>query len=310
MPPTPRLKSPLHRLLLPLLALTIHLPQRPTRDIVHDAMHLQAPPLRRLNHITIPPQHPDPLPHILLHQPLHALLLAQPLQRLLAPRPQRPQRQQPGVDDADLTVAQRGVDAAAGAVAAQHDVLHAHVRDGVLDHRGRRQVARVQDVGDVAVHEDVAGLEARDGRFGHARVGAAEPEDLGRLAFGEGGEEGGVVFVGAGLPGFVAGEEALEGVWGGVRLVEGGWMGGGLREAVGLTNASGGQSGMEKLTFAFVVGAHFARINRSDVSTVLGVDERMDTRGFQQRGNPAIFACFLYPTSGQSRRRMPPLRGT
>lgn len=107
-------------------------------------------------------------------------------------------------------------------------MLHADVGDGVLDHRGRGQVARVQDVGDVAVDEDVAGLEARDGGLGHARVGAAEPEDLGRLAFGEGGEEGGGVFVGVGVPGFVAGEEALECVWGG-RSVEGGWMGGGGR---------------------------------------------------------------------------------
>lgn len=90
----------------------------------------------------------------------------------------------------------------------------------------------MQDVGDVAVHEDVAGLEARDGRFGHARVGAAEPEDLGRLALGEGGEEGGRVLLRLRVPGFVAGEEALERVCGG-RSVEGGWLAGGLREAVG-----------------------------------------------------------------------------
>ena len=49
-----------------------------------------------------------------------------------------------------------------------------------------------EDVGDVAVHEDVAGFEAEDGRFGDAAVGAAEPEDLRVLACGEGGEEGGV----------------------------------------------------------------------------------------------------------------------
>jgi len=110
-------------------------------------------------------------------------------------------------------------------MAAQHDMLDAHVRDGVLDHRGGGEVARVQDVGDVAVDEDVAGLEARDGGFGDAGVGAAEPEDFGGLAFGEGGEEGGVGFVGVGAPGFVAGEEALECVCRG-RLVEGGWMGG------------------------------------------------------------------------------------
>lgn len=43
-------------------------------------------------------------------------------------------------------------------MAAENDVLDADVRDGVFYHRGGGEVARVQDVGDVAVHEDVAGF--------------------------------------------------------------------------------------------------------------------------------------------------------
>ena len=84
----------------------------------------------------------------------------------------------------------------------------------------------MDDVGDVAVHEDVAGLEAEDGRFGDARVGAADPEDFGGLALGQGGEE--VRFLGGNLlgPGFVAGEAGAEVVCGfGVGHFDGrGWL--------------------------------------------------------------------------------------
>lgn len=72
------------------------------------------------------------------------------------------------------------------------------VRDGVGDDALAVEVRGREDVGDVAVHEDVAGLEAEDGGLGDAGVGAADPEDLGLLARCEGGEEVGVV-VGGGL---------------------------------------------------------------------------------------------------------------
>lgn len=72
---------------------------------------------------------------------------------------------------------------------AHDDVLHLEVRDGVGDDAAAVEVRRGQDVGDVAVHEDIAGLEAEDGGLGDAGVGAADPEDLGLLARGEGGEE-------------------------------------------------------------------------------------------------------------------------
>ncbi len=71
-------------------------------------------------------------------------------------------------------------------------MLHFEVHDRVLDDAQGGQVGRVEDVGNVAVHEDVAGFQAEDGGFGDAAVGAADPEDARSLAFGEGGEEGGV----------------------------------------------------------------------------------------------------------------------
>ena len=83
-----------------------------------------------------------------------------------------------------------------------------------------------QDVGDVAVHEDVAGLEAQDGCLWAARVRAADPENLGVLAACEGGEERWVRGRSAGCPLTVLGQGGRKGVIArGLRLVCGGrWL--------------------------------------------------------------------------------------
>ena len=67
---------------------------------------------------------------------------------------------------------------------AHDNVFDFEVLDGVGDDALGADIAGVQDVGDVAVHEHVAGLQAADGGFGAARVGAADPKDLGALALG------------------------------------------------------------------------------------------------------------------------------
>lgn len=79
-----------------------------------------------------------------------------------------------------------------------------------FDDAGGTDVVVLHDVGDVAVHEDVTGLEAEDGGFGTAGVGAADPEDLGVLAGGELGEEEGLFLVEFGGPLAVFGEGLLE----------------------------------------------------------------------------------------------------
>lgn len=97
-------------------------------------------------------------------------------------------------------------------MAADDDVLHLEVGDGVGDDALAVDVGGGQDVGDVAVHEDVARLEAEDGGFGDAGVGAADPEDLGLLAGREGGEEVGLVVGGCLGPLLVLVEGEFEGV--------------------------------------------------------------------------------------------------
>lgn len=120
----------------------------------------------------------------------------------------------------------------------------------------------MQDVGDVAVREDVARVEAEDGGFGDARVGAAEPEDGRVLPFGEGGEEVGFVVAGRLHPRFVVGERFGEEVCGGRGRVSwwdevegvvegGGWRGGG--------SAASWFGGVWRLGIR-TVGVHFALI--------------------------------------------------
>ena len=95
-------------------------------------------------------------------------------------------------------------------MAADDDVLHFEVLDGVVDDGLGGDVRGGEDVGDVAVHEYLAWVEVEEGGFGGAGVGAAEPEDGGVLGFGEGGEEVGFCFGGAVGPGFVAFEVGVE----------------------------------------------------------------------------------------------------
>lgn len=59
---------------------------------------------------------------------------------------------------------------------AENDVADFQVGDGVFDYSVGIDVCGGDDVGDVAVDEDVTGLETQEGSFGDARVGAAEPD--------------------------------------------------------------------------------------------------------------------------------------
>jgi hypothetical protein len=69
-----------------------------------------------------------------------------------------------------------------------HHLLDLQVRNSIFDHTRRVEVVDVYRVRDVSVHEYVAGLAVADGGLRYATVGAAYPQDLGRLAFCEFGE--------------------------------------------------------------------------------------------------------------------------
>ena len=143
-----------------------------------------------------------PSPHVLNHKLQFLLLLRQPL--LLPPRlqlcPQQPQRNKPPINWPSIVrrVSEGGSTTSTPSMPANDDVPNdflvrgrvLEVLDGVAENAALREFPGAHDVGDSAVDEDVAGCKLQEGRFGHARVGAAEPEDLGLLLFGEVGEEG------------------------------------------------------------------------------------------------------------------------
>lgn len=131
---------------------------------------------------------------------------------------------EPGVDEAEFLVVKGRCDAAAAGVAADDDVFDFQVLDRILDDGERVEVRWDDDVGDVAVAEDLARLETEDGGFGTAGVGASDPQDLGGLALAQAFEEGWVGFGEGTAPRAVVVEGAGVGVvWRDVLDLVGGW---------------------------------------------------------------------------------------
>jgi len=187
----------------------LELPQGAAPNVIDEAMKLEPTLLNRVEHDAVLFQRAHTLQHVHLDQLQSGFLGGQRLEELEVLLAQPAQREEPGVDQAELLVGEGGLDATARGVAAQHDVLDLEVGDGVLDDGGGVEVTGVHDVGDVAVHEDVAGLQAQDGGLGAARVGAADPEDLRVLARRQLREEIGVFLRSPGGPVLVLGQAGL-----------------------------------------------------------------------------------------------------
>jgi hypothetical protein len=170
----------------------IHLLQVTTVQPVQQTVNLQSALLNRVDH----GRNTSQVVHTLLHvQPRERVLLirvAQAVECLGILLADLAHRLEPDVEDVQLVVGQSGFHASAGSVAAEDDVLDLEVLDAELDGRQQGDVGRVDDVGDVAQHEDLAGLLAQHGGLGDARVAAANPQDVGRLALGAVLEELGV----------------------------------------------------------------------------------------------------------------------
>ena len=92
---------------------------------------------------------------------------------------------QPVVDQPMGGAVKRGANAAAAIVAADDHVADLEHVDRILQHRQAIDVGVDHDVGDVAVHEQLAGVEADDVVGRHAAVGAANPQKLRRLLAGQ-----------------------------------------------------------------------------------------------------------------------------
>jgi len=82
---------------------------------------------------------------------------------------------EPVVDESKPRIVERRTDASTSIVAGDDDVLDSQYVDGVLQNRQAIQIGVNDDVGDVAVNEELAGCEADDLVGGDAAVGAANP---------------------------------------------------------------------------------------------------------------------------------------
>ena len=118
---------------------------------------------------------------------------------------------QPVVRQPDALVLQRRRDAAAAIVAADDDVLDLQHIDRELHDRKAIEVRMDDDIGDVAVNEELARQQADDLVGRNAAVGAADPEIAGVLLPGEALEEVRLDVPDALGPGAVVLEEVREG---------------------------------------------------------------------------------------------------
>lgn len=112
----------------------------------------------------------------------------------------RPHRQTRYPDfDADVegelqrTIPQGSRNPTTARMPAHNHLLHLQMRDRIGNHSLRTQIGRGQHIGDVAMHKHITGLQAQNGGFRHATVGAADPEYLRGLALGVFFEQGGIV---------------------------------------------------------------------------------------------------------------------
>ena len=109
-------------------------------------------------------------------------------------------RMQPVVDQPAALAVDGRRDAAAAVMADHHDVLDLEHVDGELQHREIVGVLRRGEIGDVAMDEQLAGVEVDDLVGRHAAVGAADPQIFRRLLARQPAEEIGVAGDLAGRP--------------------------------------------------------------------------------------------------------------
>ena len=118
---------------------------------------------------------------------------------------------QPIIDQAYITAFERGLHATATVVPTDDDVLNFQDVHRVLQDRETIQVGVDDDVGDVAMHEELARQQADNLVGGDAAIGAADPEVTGILLLGQGLEESGVLATNALRPFAVFPEQVFDG---------------------------------------------------------------------------------------------------
>lgn len=91
---------------------------------------------------------------------------------------------QPVVDQSEPAAAQRRQHAAAAVMPADNDVFHPQHVDGKLHHRQTIQIRMDDEIGNIAMDEQLSRHQADDLIGGHPTVGTADPQISGRLLTG------------------------------------------------------------------------------------------------------------------------------
>lgn len=157
------------------MLLASNLSQCTTSQIVDHTVNLEASLLHGIDDSGVPSDNLNTSLNVQLTHVcslLRALKLRELIGVLLA---QFSQRLEPDIEQAQLIIAQSTSNSTAGSVSAEHNVLDAEVGDGVVDDGERAEIGSVDDVGDVAVGEDITRLHAEKGRLRHTGVGASQP---------------------------------------------------------------------------------------------------------------------------------------
>ena len=149
-----------------LRVLGIQLAQNTGANVVDETVDLQATLLHGREHSTLLLNDVQTLADVQLNQLEGSLLVGQTLQQGEVTLTDLAQRQQPGVQDTKLLVAHGGGNTTAGSVTTDDDMVDAEVVDGVLNNSTGAEITGVEDVGNVAVDEDITGLQAQQGSLG------------------------------------------------------------------------------------------------------------------------------------------------
>lgn len=178
-------------------------------NIVNQAVNLEATLPDCIEDDSLLLDNVQPLPHVEFDQLQRRLLRRQGLEQREVTLTHLPQGQEPRVQDPKLLITHRGCDTATRSVTADDNVLDFEMLDGKLDDRARAEVTGVEDICDIAVHEDIARVQAQEGGFGASRVRAAQPQDLWLLAICKGWEEIGLFACGLCSPFLIQGQTGL-----------------------------------------------------------------------------------------------------
>src|SRR4051812_1625954 len=110
---------------------------------------------------------------------------------------------QPMVNETTTFTIDGGADAAAAIMSDYHNMLHVEHVDGKLEHRQIIGILRRSEIGDIAVYEQLTGVEANNRIRRHAAIGAADPEIPRRLLAFEPAEEAGILLCHPRCPGAI-----------------------------------------------------------------------------------------------------------